>query len=508
MSSERRLHPYSIAFAFLTQIRLFIVPGLFVYLGAQRSEGNWWQPWMMLFILPNAAFAVLRYFTYRYRYDDSELVIRSGLLFRRERHIPYARIQNIDAVQNLLHRLLNVVDVRIETGGGATAEATMSVLPLSALTEMRSRVFAGRHPAAAGAGDNADADRTDQAPAVVGRPLLHLNTRELLLCGFIENRGAVLIAAAFGLIWELGLFDRIVTPLVGEPMGRGVLRNFVRGVISNATISWERIALTVAAFVGLLLLIRLFSMAWAVVRLHDFTLTLVDADARRQFGLLTRVSQTIPLRRVQTLSVREGPLHRYFGRVAVRVSTAGGRLEEQSANADREYVAPILPTDTLDEFARAMIGVTISGTAWHPPHPRAFRREIKGWLFTAAFACTVAAFYLRWDVWPLVPSGILWAVVGARQTVKHLGWAETDEAILFKSGWLWRRTAVVRFAKIQTVTLHASPFDRRTGMARVHVDTAGASEGSVIHIPYIPAEAASALYVRLSAEAAQRQFKW
>ena len=501
MSSERRLHPYSIAFAFLTQIRLFIVPGIFVYLGAQRSEGNWWQPWMMFLILPNAAFAVLRYVTYRYRYDDSELVIRSGLLFRRERHIPYARIQNIDAVQNVLHRLLNVVDVRIETGGGATAEATMSVLPFSALTEMRDRVFADQH--------RAPPDQVDKAPVAAARPLLHLDTRELILCGFIENRGAVLIAAAFGLIWELGLFDRIVTPLVGEPVtGRGVLRNFVRGVISNATISWERIALTIAAFIGLLLLIRLFSMAWAVVRLHGFTLTLIDDDARRQFGLLTRVAQTIPLRRIQALSVREGPLHRYFRRVAVRVSTAGGRLEEQSANADREYVAPILRTDALDAFVRALIGVTISDTAWNPPHPRAFRREIKGWLVTAAIICTVAAVYLRWDVLPVIPMVLLWAVIGARQTVKHLGWAETDEAVMFKSGWLWRRMVVVRFAKIQTVTLHHSPFDRRTGMARVHVDTAGASEGSAIDIPYVARDAATTLYARLSAEAAQRQFKW
>jgi putative membrane protein len=504
MSSERRLHPYSIAFAFLTQIRLFIVPGIFVYLGAQRDESDWWQPWMMLFILPNAAFAVFRYFTYRYRYDESELVVQSGLLFRRERHIPYARIQNIDAVQNVLHRMLNVVDVRIETGGGATAEATMSVLPFSALTEMRDRVFAERHPVPSDL-----PEQTDPRPVAAEEPLLHLDTRELILCGFIENRGAVLIAAAFGLIWELGVFDRIVTSLVGEEVtSRGVLRNLVRGLISNATISWERIALTLVAFIGLLLLIRLFSMAWAVVRLYDYTLTLVDDDARSQFGLLTRVAQTIPLRRIQALSVREGPLHRYFGRVAVRVNTAGGRLEEQSANTDREYVAPILRQEALDEFVRAMIGVTVSGTAWNPPHPRAFRREVKGWLVTAAFICTLAAGYLRWDVLPLIPVVLLWAVIAARQTVKHLGWAETDEAILFKSGWLWRRTVVVRFAKIQTVTLHHSPFDRRMAMARVHVDTAGASEGSAINIPYVARDAATTLYARLSSEAAQRQFKW
>jgi uncharacterized membrane protein YdbT with pleckstrin-like domain len=89
-----------------------------------------------------------------------------------------------------------------------------------------------------------------------------------------------------------------------------------------------------------------------------------------------------------------------------------------------------------------------------------------------------------------------------------MGWAATDEAVAFKSVWLWRRTVVVRFAKIQTVTLHHSPFDRRTGMARVHVDTAGASEGSAINIPYLARAAAMMLYTRLAGEAAQRQFKW
>jgi membrane protein YdbS with pleckstrin-like domain len=56
--------------------------------------------------------------------------------------------------------------------------------------------------------------------------------------------------------------------------------------------------------------------------------------------------------------------------------------------------------------------------------------------------------------------------------------------------------------------MHHNPFDRRTAMARVHVDTAGASEGSAINIPYVAREAAGMLYARLSLEAAQRQFKW
>jgi putative membrane protein len=502
MSSEHRLHPYTILFAFLAQIRVFIVPGIFVYFGIGSGGSDWWQPWMMLFVLPSAAFAILRYLTYRFRYEPSELVIHTGLIFRKERHIPYARIQNIDAVQNVLHRLLNVIEIKIETGSGEAAEATMSVLPLSALAEMRERVFAERHAVAV------HEDAAAPAPGTV-RPLLQLDLRELLLCGFIENRGAVLIAAAFGLIWELGLMDRFLARFVGEAGGgRGVIRELMRGILTNVAISPGRIALTLLAFAGVLLLIRLFSMAWAVVRLYGFTLTLVDDDARTRFGLLTRVALTIPLRRVQALAIREGPLHRFFERVAIKVDTAGGRAGEQDQQIDREYIAPILRTAAVDDFVRAIVGVSIQDVAWQPAHPRAFRREVKGWLFVAGLVCVALALYLRWSALIVVPFAVAWAIVGARQTVRHQGWATTDDAVLFKHGWLWRRIMVVRFAKIQTVTRHESPFDRRTAMARVHVDTAGASVINVVNIRYMPREDASALYARLAREAAVRQFQW
>jgi len=66
----------------------------------------------------------------------------------------------------------------------------------------------------------------------------------------------------------------------------------------------------------------------------------------------------------------------------------------------------------------------------------------------------------------------------ARKHVQHLGWAETDEVVLARTGWPWRHVTLVRVNKIQAVTLHQSPFDRRAAMARLRVDTAGAGEFS------------------------------
>jgi putative membrane protein len=501
MPSEHRLHPYSVIFAFLTQIRLFIVPGILVFVGASSRGGDWWQPWMMIFIIPNAAVALLRYVSYRYRFEPNEMVIRSGLVFRQERHIPYARIQNIDAVQQLLHRVLNVVEVRLETGSGQTAEATMSVLPMEALQQMRERVFAGRHAA------SASIETAEPSPQA---PLLELGPRELMLSGFIENRGGVVIAAAFGLLWELGLVDRLIgRGAEADQFGRGFVRDLVRTFQGTMTMAMSRLALAFAAVTGLLVLVRVLSMGWAVVRLYGFRLTLQGDDLRSDYGLLTRVAATIPLHRIQTLTVRERLLHRLFGRVAVNVDTAGGRVNQGETSSDREWLAPILRREALPEFIRQVLGAMhLDRVEWHPVAAGAFRREIKGWLVMAAIVMGGLAMVAGWWGALAAPLLLVWAVVGARKTVEHLGWAVTEDAVLFRRGWISRRVVIVRFAKIQTVMLGENPFDRRWAMARVRVDAAGASESSRIDIPYLPRETAHRLRNELARHAAGTEFKW
>ncbi len=91
----------------------------------------------------------------------------------------------------------------------------------------------------------------------------------------------------------------------------------------------------------------------------------------------------------------------------------------------------------------------------------------------------------------------------------HLGWAVGDQAVLFRSGWLWRELTIARFNKIQAVTLSESPFDRRARMASVAVDTAGAAAAAHrVAIPYLARSTADDLHRRLSDEAARTAFKW
>lgn len=503
MPSDRRLHPVSLVLNLGKLLWDLLIPAV-VVLFAARSTGGSWQAWLGLLLIPYAGVAVGRYLTFRFRYEPDELVVRSGVLFRTVRHVPYARIQNLDARQNLIHRWLGVAEVRVETGAGLAPEAVLSVLALAELAEMRRRVFAQPEPAAPAGGIDVPG---------VGKTLLHLPVRELMLAGLIENRGMVLILAFFGVVWESGIADRILENTVGvEEWGEGVMRDVWGAVTGAGSLPLGRLALMAVAIVGLLLGFRLISIAWAAIRLHDFRLTLEGEDLRTEYGLFTRVTATVPLRRIQTVTVREGLLHRPFRRVSVRVATAGGAGADPGVEAgakEREWVAPILRAERLPElFRQVQPGLDLSAVAWQPPHPGAARRVFRQWLVVAGSLSLPAALVMQWRALAVFAAVSLWGLVASRLYARHLRWATSGDTMLFRSGWLSRHLTVAPFGKIQAVAVHESPFDRRTGMAGVEVDTAGAAAEFALDIPYLPRDTARVLGDRLVQEAGARAFRW
>jgi putative membrane protein len=317
MPSEQRLHPVSILFGFGQSLARFAIPGLIVLVAGRSSTGRGgpdgepnWEVWMMLLLIPAALHALARYLSFRLRYDADELVIRSGIVFRNVRHVPYARIQNLEAVRNLFHRALGVVEIRVETASGKEPEATISVVPLRAFDEMRRRVFEGR-PAASAPSDAAHVGALATG-ARAGEPvreetLLTLSWRDLLLCGFIENKGLVVIGALYGALWEFGPLERFWSRILDDGSnGSGMIRETAQTIAAGRWPSADRLAVAVAGIVGFLLLVRAVSMGWALVRLYGFRLSTRDQDlradedlqypierARRGFALLRSIAREL-----------------------------------------------------------------------------------------------------------------------------------------------------------------------------------------------------------------------
>jgi len=547
MTTEvRRLHPLSWLFMTASSIKGLILPAIVVFFASASNPLARYELLSLLFVGPAFVYALLKQGIYKYRFTDDELVIREGIIIKKERHIPYDRVHNIAMVRNPFHRMIGAASARVETAAGGEPEAVMRVLSVAAVEELRrytlgkerAAALAGKErgvvsvgPAGSGAealspGEAAAGAEADEPAAVSpAGVLLHVPAGELARLGLISNRGFVVVAAFIGLMSQWQWWEQDWQSYYGAARERAP--RWIETLLAPGSLS-SRILLGVGLVILFVALLRLFSVAWYLVKYYGFTLDREDEDLRTEYGLLTNVSSLIPVHRIQLLTVSASLLHRLFGRAGIDLETAGvqqeggGDLSEGLAasgiKTNRQWLAPIIGRKAAHELVRrVMPRIDIDAVQWTPIDSRAVRRMTKKALAFVGLPTAAIMLAFAFTPVPLSPWHGLWlplvllppAYLGIRAWVRNAAWALTDDAVFFRSGWLEHKVSFVRFDKMQTVRMSESPFDRRHRMASVAVDTAGAgSMGHRVDIPYLDAEVARGIFTRLYAETVATEFRW
>ena len=479
--AERRLHPWSWLFVLIQQLKSFALPILVLLFGGRNNS---WELWGLVGAGVLVLVSLAQYFTYRFRVDADGIVIRSGLLQKSLRNIPFSRIHNVALHQTLLHRLFGVAEVKLESAGGVTPEGQMRVLSLADAHALEELVRS--HGQAQGATE-ASEDAVPDEPVV----LLSLPTSEVIRLGLISNRGMIVVAAAFGLVAQTSgeLVSKALSgsaeSLVGfsKDMHLGIASTILGGLV----------------LVGLLLVaIRLLSVVLALLQFHGFTLTQDGRRLSSQRGLLTRIRANMPRQRIQAWSLRESLTHRWFGRQSLLVDSAS--VQEANDQRSLRDLAPVATPEAIDGLIRHLLpGKAWPMQQWNPLHPRAWQRQFA----IPALLVLVLAAVVTWHQgqWGLASLALLpLLLVRAKVWARHAGYSEESGLIAVREGWLDKRWRFAEVRKLQSLTLSQSPFDRRHGMASVHMDTAGASPFEPpLRIRYLPQAQARELRDRLAA---------
>ena len=472
---EHRLHPLSWLFTLIGQLKQFALPFLIIVFGGKGDDRDLYG---LIAVGVLMAVSVAQYFTYRYRIDADGIVIRSGFFQRSVRHIPFARIQNVNLHQTLLHRFFNVAEVRLESAGAAKPEAQMRVLKLEDAHRLERQVRAL----------GATQDHCAAEPAQ--ETLLVLPVSEVVRLGLINNRGIVVIGGLFAVLAQSG--DNLIGK-VFNALGKWFTGQADALHLSLLAAAMAAMFLVMAAL-GLL---RLLSVVIALLQFYGFRLGESDGRLSVERGLLSRTRGSVPKQRIQAFNLSEGVLHRLFKRRSLRVDTAV--MEALNAQGTLRDLAPIATPAAMD----ALIDGLLPEPAWPVRewkllHPRAWRRKFMLPLLITLAATAVLVTLkglLALAVLALVPVLYWRAIVWA----KHSAYSISNGLVVFRSGWLDRHWRFAESRKLQALELLQSPFDRRHGMATLRFDTAGANvmEGG-LYIPYLPEDEARRLYAQLS----------
>lgn len=456
------LHPLSVAYRTVRQLgRVVFLVFIFFFGGTTATDGFSavliGGAAVVVALVGMLAWQVAYYKRFEYEITPDTFDIRSGVVSRRNREIPLRRVQNVDVTENVVHRLLGIAQVNLETAGGSVSEANLRYVDVEVARQIQ-RDVRRRKKELTGAGEARDteeleSDEKDDGP--VGEKLYEISGRELLLLSTfsIDLR---LIAFAFFLL-------SFVPPERFE--------DFVSIPVDIAALP----VVVLGLFVAVVLWLIGFGTSFS--RYYGFVLTRIDDTLGYERGLFNRYSGSVPIDKIQTFTLDENLPKRQFDYATLGVETAG-YSRTQANEQGSETAVPLAKKDRITDLAVDVGGIEVP--EFELPPKRARRRYVLRYtLLLGAIAVVLYAVELFTSFsppeWYLPLLGLPLAPVAAHLKWKSRGYYVGDEYVATRNGFWNRTTVILPYYRVQNVIESATVLQRRWTLATVTVDTAGSS---------------------------------
>ncbi|MBO1333863.1 PH domain-containing protein [Streptomyces sp. VRA16 Mangrove soil] len=298
-------------------------------------------------LVPAAAlYGFLTWWFTHFAVTETELRIRTGLLFRRTAHIRLDRLQAVDVTQPLLARFVGVAKLKLDVVGTDKKDE------LAYLGEKEARDLRAELLARAAGFAPESAHEVGEAPA---REILRTPPGTLAVALLLTGAPWVMLVAALvvpGFLWfathNLWTVIAVAVPLAG-------------GAFTNS--------------------------AGRFIKEYDWTVGESPDGLRIDHGLLDRVHETVPPGRVQTVRIVQPLLWRRRGWVRVELHVAG------SANS---VLVPVAPREHAEDvIARILPGVAVPKPADFTAPPRRGRWIVPVWWKAYGVSVTETVFAAR-----------------------------------------------------------------------------------------------------------------
>jgi len=439
----RHLHPLSPllrgGIAFAAVLAYVVSQQLDTLFGAERDDptgGHWgWAALAVLAVLLLiVAGAWVSWRFSRFRVTASLIELRTGVVFRQHRQVPFDRIQAVDISRPLLARALGLSQVVVQSAGGHDSRLVLAFLTDASARQVREQLMElARHSDESVAGETVRVDGQDDGAPVRAPGGQAPGTR-------------VLAVPNARIVQSILYSGPTVTMLLAIP---GLLASFALG--AGGMVAW--LGPTVLAVGGTVLKRLTHEM--------NFELHHQGDRLRITHGLTELRTTTVPLHRIQAIEISQTLPWRVTGWWRVRVNVAGAGGGDGDATETL-----LLPVGTLEEAVR-VLGLVRPGV----PGAAAVAAMVgtgPGEGFVTASRRAARLDPVSW---------------------RRLGYAALDDSVLTRRGVLYRSAQVVPHARIQSLRATQGPLQRRRGVATVGlVSTPGPVTASVAHLDLGEAE--------------------
>ncbi|TVP52996.1 MAG: hypothetical protein EA349_14790 [Halomonadaceae bacterium] len=432
---------------------------------------------------------VAAWLRFRYRLQDGAIQVHRGVFTRQRLTLQMDRIQTVRLEQPPYLRPFGLVRLSIESAGSAAQEVHLAGISRQQADHIRQQALNVSH----------EASETEQS---AGDP------PELQAVTVLTRRPGDLIR--YGISSPLILWGALV---LGSLLS-AAMRRLQDSDSAEARLNWLQEQITqvmplwgayLGLLVSLILLLVLLSIAVTLLRYSGYRLQRQGDRYTNHAGLFTRREQMLRQHKIQHLSLNQNLMARLLGRRHLQCHQIGLDFRE-GPEGSRHLTAPALDdADQARLVAEFQPGLELRNLVFQRVSPRLMLPTLALWL--SLWMLALGTLLVTEHNGPLL-AAVLFAlpliILFPWLHWRRQGWCLSGDYLVLRRGIIG--TGYVSFApfRAQTVTLSATPLQRRRGLCNL---TIGLSSGA-FRLAYMERKDAIALMDHLLADMASSKAPW
>lgn len=455
MFEPQRLHPAAMLEYLLKKGRTLLeilVPLVILWYG-QKELREWMIPGLIAVLILFCLYVFIYWSRFVFFVANHELRVEYGVLVRKKRYVPFNRIQGIQLTAGIVQRWFGLVKMEVETAAGAN-EVEISLVALSreqaqTLAKLL-QVDSGEEKSASG-------------PADLSVPPLQkrLSTLELLGAASTSNGIGVVLALIIALLSQIDQFFPGLD--VYETIGQYFLQ----------ALGWSGWAIVLTVLTALGAAWFLSALA-AMVTMSGFTLQRNGERLLISHGLLEQKQISIPVKRIQALSVVEDVLRQPFHLGHATLTTAGYAGKDMTAN----LLFPLLHRSQFLMVLQSFLPeLATEGLQVNRLPSAALSRYLIWTLSPFLLAAVPLVIFVPGGVWLVLPLMVLGLILGYAR-YRAAGYRIYGDKLVIRSRFLGLSTTIIPRMRIQSLDFSQSWWQARHALGTLTVSTASGMGGA------------------------------
>jgi len=420
-------------------------------------------------------YSILIYRKFLFYVEGDEFIIDKGLFNREKIAVPFERIQSVHIDQNVVQRALKVVGLKIDTAGSGTKELEIAALPDAYARSIQEFLLERKKQVATETEQGAVEQEIGETVKSSGKPLIKLSLLDVVKVGLTENHlktSFALFALVNGYYWQnQDFFSTFFLDYIRE--GQAVWLN-----------KW--LLILPLMLVALLLISIVSSVVLSILKYYGLQFRVSSKEVQKVSGLLKKTEYQIPINKIQYLKYSSNPLRKLFGLKTIVVKQASSKASSDKQSlmipGCKEFQLQAIIQELFPELEN-------SSTTTYKAN--AYLIVQMALLFAILPAALIG---LLGFADPRAYSiSIFWLLVALPLSVQYASKMHLDidsEVMRLRKGWIFPKTEVVKYYKLQSVSMQQNVFQKRRNVAHLDFYTAAGS----LRMWQLDAEVAKELY--------------